>query len=302
MHRTMRFRGRPQRTFALSVALALCLTGFCGITTSGSSAQSVTSLESPAVPPCTTKDEPLGVRWIVSAGALHHSLDALPLPLQQTYFASPCTFLIAKPSQETYAQWNAIGTISIKSYAEAVHCCDAGVGAVLYDPESWQFTPAEEQQHPGEAACKIAEIVHAKHRLLIAAPAIDLVGPGKDRYGRFVAAGIAGSMAKCADIYSIQSQSAEPDAGAYRPFVSAVAAQARKANLRIVLLAGASTNPNGRTVTAEDVHHCVQSVADIVTGYWLNIPGGGAYCPNCGEPKPAIAAELLRLMSQDEKK
>ncbi|HEV2447157.1 MAG TPA: hypothetical protein VGS58_14595, partial [Candidatus Sulfopaludibacter sp.] len=82
-------------------------------------------------------------------------------------------------------------------------CCAEGVGAVLYDPESWQFTPSEERAHPGAAACRVAERVHAEHRLLIVAPAADLVGGGRERFARFLKAKIAARVARCADVFEI---------------------------------------------------------------------------------------------------
>ncbi|WP_348263456.1 hypothetical protein P8935_02615 [Telmatobacter sp. DSM 110680] len=248
-------------------------------------------------PPCAKADGSAGVRWIVNAGSLHHSVSVIPIEQQQRYFGSPCTFMVGKLKTPPYVQWNAIGTISIRSASEIDRCCDEGVGAVMYDPEKWQFTPEEEQRNPGEYACKIADLVHAQHRLLIVAPAADLVGGGPDRFDRFLRAKIAGSVAKCADVYEIQAQGAELDARDFASYVRRAAQQARRANPNIILLAGISTNPTGRSVTAKELFACVQAISDVVSGYWLNIPAGGAACPTCGEPKPEVAAELLQMMS-----
>ena len=215
---------------------------------------------------------------------------------QKQYFGTPCTFMVGKLKTQPYAQWNSIGTISIRSAGEMDRCCDEGIGAVMYDPEKWQFTPEEEQRNPGKYACKIAEIVHEQHLLLIVAPAADLVGGGPDRFDRFIQAKIAASMAKCADVYEIQAQGAELDAHAFASYVRKAAEQARGANPNIVVLAGISTNPMGKNVTAKELYACVKAVSDTVNGYWLNIPAGGAACPTCGEPKPEVAAELLERM------
>lgn len=252
------------------------------------------------IPPCSHPDGTPALRWIVSAGSLHHSLDAIPLEQQQRTFDSPCTFLIGKLSQETYTHWKAIATVSVKNFADAVKCCEEGVGAVLYDPEAWQFTPADEQQHPGDYACKIAAIVHRQHRLLIAAPATDLVSkwpnlaqrPG-DRYDHFVESGVASSMSPCADVYEIQAQGAEATPSRFRSYVEEIRKQVREKNPKIIVLAGISTNPNGRIVSAEQINDSVSAVLPLVDGFWLNIPAGGALCPQCGKPQPGVAAEVL---------
>ncbi|HEV2215621.1 MAG TPA: hypothetical protein VGR64_10060 [Terracidiphilus sp.] len=252
-----------------------------------------------SLPPCAASDGSLGVRWIVNAGSLRRAETAIPLDEQQRLFGTPCTFLIGKQKLEPYAQWNAVGTMTIRSADEAAQCCTEGVGAVLYDPEAWRFTPAEERAHPGAAACRVAERVHALHRLLIVAPAADLVGGGRERFSRFLKAKIAERSARCADVYEIQAQGTEPDVGAFRDFVRAATAQARAAHRGITVLAGISTNPTGREVSVDAVDACVRAVRDEVSGFWLNIPAGGAACPSCGEPKPEVAAELLKKMAAE---
>lgn len=208
-----------------------------------------------------------------------------------------------KNSQEPYASWKSLATVSVKSFAGAQKCCLDDVAALLYDPEAWTFTPAEEQQHPGDYACKLAALAHAQHKILIAAPATDLVSkwpdladrPG-DRYDHFVDSGVARSMARCADVYEIQAQGAEADPARFQSYVEAISKQVREANQRIVILAGVSTNPNGRSVSADQVFQSMTAVRRIVDGFWLNIPAGGAMCPQCGRPQPAIAAEVLTAL------
>jgi len=247
---------------------------------------------------CNSSDGTLGIRWIVNAGSLHRAVSALSLQEQRTYFDTPCTFMIAKQRIQPYSAWNSVGTISIRSAREINRCCEQGVGAVMYDPESWQFTPPEEQRNPADFACKIATVVHAQGRLLIVAPAADLVGGGPQRFERFLKAKIAESMARCADVYEIQSQGTELDIQEFQSYVRRAVKQARGANPNIIILAGISTNPTGNTVSAKQLYACIKSVSDVVSGYWLNIPAGGTACPTCGEPKPEVAAELLKLMSK----
>ncbi len=71
--------------------------------------------------------------------------------------------------------------------------------------------------------------------------------------------------------------------------------------LAIVLLAGISTNSMGKSVTAKELFACVEAVSDVVSGFWLNIPAASEACPTCGEPKPEIAEELLKMISETKK-
>ena len=103
-------------------------------------------------------------------------------------------------------------------------------------------------------------------------------------------------MAKCADVVEIQAQGAEANPARFRQFVDAEAQQARTANPNVLVLAGISTNPDGRRVSAQQLLAAVQAVRPVVSGFWLNIPAGGKYCPRCGEPHPEVAMRLLQAL------
>lgn len=254
----------------------------------------------PTLPACS------GFRWIVNAGSLKHSQPDFPLDLQTKYFNSPCTFLVVgtNPPAE-YKDWHAVRTRTITTLAALDGVVnDPDASAVLYDPEGWQMTPPEEQRDPAAAACRAAPIVHAHNKFLIVTPATNLVrflAPGSiadgQRFAIFAKTGVAGKIAPCADVYEIQAQGAESDVGEFQQFVRSVAQQARTANPHVVILAGISTNPMGRRVSAKDVFKAVQSVRTDVDGFWLNIPAGGKFCPTCGEPQPKVAIDLLQMLS-----
>lgn len=292
----------------LSNKLSMLRWAFCILVLVGSMAVALhaQSAAAPELPPCLKQDGSLGVRWIVNAGSLKRSSNAIPVDVQRRYFGTRCTFLTGMARNPSYQDWNAINTMSITDASKAEQCCgNEPVRAILYDPEAWEFTPRDQQLHPAEYACKLAAIVHAQHRLLIVTPATNLIGvidpsskANHNRYDRFVAVNIAGGMARCADVYEILAQGSEMNTAKFSSYVHAIAAQARRANPNIVLLAGISTNPSGQKVTADGVYAAVKSVSDVVSGYWLNIPAGGAYCPRCGEPQPEVAARLLQLMSK----
>lgn len=256
----------------------------------------------PSLPACN------GFRWIVNAGSLRASQAAFSLDLQRHYFDSACTFLVqGRNAPADYRDWHAVRTHSAPSLdALQRAAADASAGALLYDPEAWEMTPPEEQHHPAAAACRAASIAHAQGRILIVTPAIDLMrilAPGAARGGRrfeaFAQTGIAGRIARCADVYEIQAQGAERDTAKFRKFVTTEAKQARAANPRILVLAGISTNPTGQRVTPQELFDAVRSVRGVVDGFWLNIPAGGRYCPTCGAPQPQVAVELLKMMAGD---
>jgi len=260
----------------------------------------------PSVPACNG-----GSRWIVNSGSLKRSQAEFPLEAQKKYFDSPCTFLVIGGEEAAYDKdWNAIKTRTITNLAaldEVVK--DPTVTAVLYDPEAWEMTPRQEQTHPLKAVCRAAAAAHAQNKLLIATPAINLVrflSPGSaangERFAAFQKTHIAGDVAKCADVYEIQAQGAEMDSDKFRDFVTAEAEQARAANPNIIVLAGISTNPMGQRVTAEQLFKAVQSVRNVVAGFWLNIPAGGKYCPSCGEPQPKVAVDLLKMLAHQLRK
>lgn len=250
------------------------------------------------LPPCQN-----GVRWIVNAGSLEHSQADFPLDLQKKYFDSPCTFLVIgdHPSAD-YQGWAATKTRTATSLAAVeTATADDSTTAVLYDPEGWEMTPPQEQRDPAGAACRAAFLAHARNKILIVTPAINLIRiiepeAKGDRFDAFAGTKLAGEIARCADVYEIQAQGAEMDKGAYRSFVEAEARQAHGANPHVVVLAGISTNPMGKLVSGKEVFEAVQAVRSSVDGFWLNIPAGGKFCPNCGAPQPKVAVDMLQRL------
>ena len=179
---------------------------------------------------------------------------------------------------------------------------DPSLKAIMYDNEKWKFTPEEEQRDPARYEKLAADLVHQHGLMFLAAPAVDLIGvlePGSrgKRYDAYLQLGIAGDAARYADVIDIQAQSAERDAEAYAHFVLQAAAQARRANPKVLVLAGVSTNPNGQRVTANDILGAITATRDSVDGYWLNIPRPSEYCPGCTEFRPDIAVEVLRRLA-----
>jgi len=204
--------------------------------------------------------------------------------------------------------WSAIHVISLKSLAEIKDALSTGalgpeIKGVMYDQEKWKFTPEEEQRNPGPYLKMAADLVHAKGLLFLTAPAVNLVNviePGANRNRlaeAYLRLGIAADAARYADVFDIQAQRFEGDASVYESFVRQAAAQARHANPKVIVLAGVSTEPIGRSVTADDILRAIAATRDVVDGYWINIPQSSEYSPVAKEFRPDIAVEVLRRLS-----
>lgn len=241
--------------------------------------------------------------WIVSDGALQMLSQAgLTRNQLQELFGSKGTFLTGTTGQLVNG---AIRTATFTSYAKLRAALDGpglppGTRAVLYDNEGWSLTPAAERLHPAEYEELAARLVHAHHLLFVSTPATtltDVLDPGDtDHYAAYLRLGLAASGARYADVIDIQAQGSEADLSTYVAFVQAAAAQARRANPAVMVLAGISTNPSGQRITGAQLAAAFRAVRPYVDGFWLNIPQAGAACPRCGTAQPAVAIPLLRSL------
>ncbi|MYR08144.1 hypothetical protein GTV32_18385 [Gordonia sp. SID5947] len=174
---------------------------------------------------------------------------------------------------------------------------------LLLDLEAWSFTPERDQRDPIGALNRAQDAAHRHGKSVIFAPAINLMNvlePGLSDdalYQAFIDQ-LVTPGAGIADGFEIQSQRTEATRHA-TSFVTAAVHAANAANpAGAPVLAGVSTNPNGRQVTADDmvaVHDAAKAAG--ATGYWLNVPGGGEECPDCGEPRYRVAVEFLKKIS-----
>jgi hypothetical protein len=245
--------------------------------------------------------------WIISQSAIPLLEGAgLKQGQVQVLFGNSRTYLV-RPATGTAPVSGAVRTTSFTDYnalAKAIttHSLPAGTKAVLYDDEAWSFTPKAQQKQPAEYEKLGAQLAHAHHLLFIAAPAVDLVKVldptvTSDYYTAYLTLGLAASAARYSDAVDIQAQGSITNLTKYQQFVQAAAAQARKANRHVSVIAGLSTNPSGQHVTAGEFSAAFYAVRPYVNGYWVNIPAGGAYCPKCGTPKPGVAVPLLRSLA-----
>ncbi|HEX4788585.1 MAG TPA: hypothetical protein VH372_09005 [Actinospica sp.] len=175
-----------------------------------------------------------------------------------------------------------------------------GTTALLYDDEHWSLTPLAQQRDPGDSGAQALRLAHDEGMVLIATPAPDLadvLDPGGTGSAdqRFLSLDVIASVARNADIVDIQAQGLEGSAR-YEQFVTAAARQARAANPKVKVLAGISTNPSGRTVSAQTFAQDANEVRGVVDGYWLNIPSAGTACPRCGVARPRVALPWLEAL------
>jgi hypothetical protein len=223
---------------------------------------------------------------------------------------------IVRPDERGGGILPSVATATFGSYrALAGSIVDAklapGIGALLYDPENWQFTPAEEQRDIGRYVRMAVSIAHEHDYQLIASPAVTLtrvvagshegvVRPARsrlerflgrrDRYDAYLDAGLA-ALAAPADIVA---QNAERDPRRYAEIVEAAVEQVHTVNPRAMVLAGLSTNPPGEVVTARMLDSAIRSVLDLVDGFWLNVPSPGPHCPTCNPSRPDVGISALR--------
>jgi hypothetical protein len=206
-------------------------------------------------------------------------------------FASQSTFVygdtaLNRSTPSTFG----VPTIAFGSYQDIVAAFETGLlpgkfKAVIYDNERWAYTPLDEQQDPAYYEQQTAVLLHAFDLLYIATPAPDLtwaVGRPADPYQAFLAADMAASAARYADIYDIQGQQEENNLPYFTWFVKAAAAQARAANPHIKIFVGIRTNPGTQALLA-----AYRATAGIADGYWLNVNG-----------IPGPANDLINSISQ----
>jgi cellulose synthase/poly-beta-1,6-N-acetylglucosamine synthase-like glycosyltransferase len=293
-------RSRYPTWRAVLLALALVSTAGCAATTPspGPTAASGTA---------SATGSATGPLWIISGSTLTRLVSGDTGGSAAKYFNTPNAYVLTGAQHWSIPDgWSSTPTASFTSYATLRSALNNGtldprIKAVLYDNEHWSLTPGAEQSNPAHYDQLAAQLVHRHHLLFLAAPATDLVNvlspataAGNGHFQTFLDLGLAGDIARDADVIDIQAQGAEADTSLFASFVAGAAAQARKVNPNVKVLAGISTNPSGRTVTAAAIDHAAQAVRANVDGYWLNDPAASAACPACAGPYPQVALEALR--------
>lgn len=254
------------------------------------------------------------LRWIISETAVKRLLEIPDSePLVRRAFDNPRTWLIVGSEPwERLNGWKCLRIRSFSSYAAMQERIGAATGlwGVLYDPESWRFTPPAERLNLPHYAAEAARLAHSRGLKLIITPATDLARTlVPERKNRTFADSVedmarlklAQKIAPAVDVYEIQSQGAQPEPGnLFVRYVEQQAALVRAGNPKAIVLAGLSTNPHGhQDVTGDQMFRQVKDTLHVVVGYWLNIPQGGPSCPTCGRARPDVAMRLLELLDKE---
>ncbi|MGC5258943.1 hypothetical protein ACPXCG_21595 [Gordonia sp. DT218] len=247
-------------------------------------------------------------RWIVVSGSVPGLADAgLPRSELDNLNNHSTLMLVQKVHANSHLP-NGTPTFSFRSAADLGTALSAGqvpdsMHWLLLDLEAWSLTPKPEQRDPIGALRRAEDVAHRYGKGVIFAPAINLMNvlepglSGDALYQAFIDRLVTPGAA-IADGFEIQAQRTEATQYA-TSFVKEAVQAAYAANPSgAPVLAGVSTNPNGRQVTADDMIEVYNAAKTAgATGYWLNIPGGGNECPNCGEPQYQVAVEFLEKIS-----
>jgi hypothetical protein len=246
-----------------------------------------------------------GPTWLVTRTAL---AELVADPSVRQRLAGARVYEILQPGQRLLSGVQARAVVTFSSAADLAEAVRSGqvpsdAYGVLYDPENWSFTPSAEQHDPVAAASQAAQAAHARGLKLLVAPAMNLtnvLGSGSGsadrgpRWQQFLNLRLVAHLAQVADVVELQAQSLERDTATYTSFVRQAAAQAHAARAGVTVLAGLSSNPPGPAVTSQHLTDVIRATRSLVDGYWLNIPGQGARCPNCSAPAPGVAQQALQ--------
>jgi hypothetical protein len=205
-----------------------------------------------------------------------------------------------------FAGIGAAPVLSFRSEADFIRWLARGgstaIRAVIYDPESWQYTPPAEQRDPFTYASQFVSSARQHGLTPILAPGLDLIrvlapqaASNSEGYLQLrVPARMAQALAGGSGYIVIQSQSLERSPAEYASLLRSAVAQVDAANSRVTVLGGISTNPTGGPVTSAQLVEDLHLTRSLVAGYWLNVPTPGPTCPGCGPPDPSLGLQLLR--------
>jgi hypothetical protein len=224
------------------------------------------------------------------AGSAITKLAAIPLGLALLHgpLNHSDTWVIGRSA---YAPHTAQRLADAASLERMERVAEQGHGIVL-DLEHWRFTPEAEQQDPA-LTFQMAYNWTVRHGAwVLDAPALDLFGrPRVTRYFQLL-------QQVRAPAFDIQAQRFERNPRQYAEFVRESVTILRRNNPGMVILAGLSTNPGGAPVTLADLLADYRATRALVSGYWLNIPSPGSYCPRCKRSDPVMAVGFLRSVTK----
>lgn len=244
--------------------------------------------------------------WLLEKFSVSALLGAgLPQALLEDYFDNPQTFVIIKSSDAGKDPLlpSATYVMSFANYQQLVTAISAGsipsyVKLVLYDNERWPATPATQQQQPFTYEAEADTLAHQHGLGLIFTPAANLsmvLSPSYSnatKYDGYTSLGIASQAAPHTDVLEIQAQQDEANGG-FNGFVSTAVSQAQAANPHALILVGLTTIAPHQVVTPQVLLNDYDATRPLVSGYWLNVPGGHGVGPR----DPQIAVAFLQALA-----
>jgi hypothetical protein len=235
------------------------------------------------------------LRWVTSLGTIQ-AIAALAPRVASVTFGTPNAIALGGwPGSTTGRAWASFAAFAEEAGDGRI---PQGVAAVMYDPEGWEATPAEERRDPIPFLLRFAALAREGGYFSIATPHPNLVevsagrvprATGASRESAFLRSGIVEAAAG-ADAFEVQAQRLQAEPVAYRAFVSEAARQARAANPDVVVLTGLSTHP-GYPATERMLYEAWESVNDVVDGCYLSLAKGRL---------PRVAARFLRALAGRE--
>ncbi len=246
-----------------------------------------------------------GMIWVITAPSLHRlSTQPGAEPLIAHFFGSPLYSILVSGQDGGSALPGAVRSRSFASYSAMrremrERATPDPPRVVVLDLEAWPQTPPMERRSPARYYRLAGALARRRGLSLVATPSPNLAPKGRSPlYLRFLQSGLVGEAAKAARIIDIQAQGLERNPSLYVSFVAAAAREARTANPGVAVIAGLSTNPDGRTVSARTLYRDALFARPYVDGFWLNIPEASTGCPRCGIARPEEAIGLLRRLAR----
>jgi hypothetical protein len=274
-------------------------------TTTGVTPTTANRQASPALPLPAALGSNAKPYWLLEKFSVPVLLGAgLSQAMLQEYFNNPQTFVIVRSADPSKYSLLPAATyvMSFADYQRMMNAISSGsipsyVKLLLYDNEKWPSTPAAQQQQPFTYEAEAETVAHQHGLGLIFTPAANLstvLSPAysnETKYDGYTSLGIASQGAAHADVLEIQAQQDEGTSG-FDSFVSSTVNQAQAANPHALVMVGLTTSAPRLAITPQILLSDYAATRSLVSGYWLNIPGGQG-----GPHNPQVGVAFLQALA-----